>query len=102
MLAINSIKSTMKLTKGTKLLKQSSRMRQQHEASMTKLIKTMNRWELQSQLDTLEVKAQVYSELGDELRVSELHEAIKAVNERLVVLISNENDIWLAMTKVEV
>lgn len=77
-------------------------MRQQHEASMTKLIKTMNRWELQSQLDTLEVKAQVYSELGDELRVSELHEAIKAVNERLVVLISNENDIWLAMTKVEV
>ena len=69
---------------------------------MTKLIKTMNRWELQSQLDTLEVKAQVYSELGDELRVSELHEAIKAVNERLVVLISNENDIWLAMTKVEV
>lgn len=69
---------------------------------MTKLIKTMNRWELQSQLDTLEVKAQVYSELGDELRVSELQEAIKAVNERLVVLISNENDIWLAMTKVEV
>ena len=69
---------------------------------MTKLIKTMNRWELQSQLDTLEVKAQVYSELGDELRVAELQEAIKAVNERLVVLISNENDIWLAMTKVEV
>ena len=66
---------------------------------MTKLINTMNRFELQSALDTLEIKAQVYSELGDSHRVQELNEAIKEVNSRLVVLISNENDVWLELNK---